>query len=84
MKNSQFSIISFFDPYGDNKSTRKQFSRKNFESDRTVDEVKKIIESYSNGEYYHGVEFASVDGRSKKFSDFDKSHFLNEKEEPVS
>ena len=78
MKN-KFSIISFFDPYGDMKSSRKQFSRKNFESDKTLEEVKEIIKNYSDGKYYNGVEFAAVDGRRKGVSDFDKSYYLTSK-----
>lgn len=79
MKKSQFSIISYFDPYGDMKSNRKQFSRENFESDKSLEEVKKIIETYSNGKYYNGVDFAPVDGRRKVFLDFEKSYYLTSK-----
>lgn len=79
MEKSQFSIISYFDPFGDMKSNRKQFSRKNFESEKSLEEVKKIIGVYSDEKYYNGVSFAAVDGRSKNFSDFDKSCYLTSK-----
>ena len=76
---TQFSIISYFDPYGDMKSNRKVYSRKNFESEKSLDEVKAIIEKYSDGQYYNGVEVASFDNRSKTISDFDKSYYLTSK-----
>lgn len=77
--NTQFSIISYFDPYGDMKSNRKVYSRKNYESEKTLDEVKAIIEKYSDGKYYNGVDVASFDNRSKSVSDFDKSYYLTSK-----
>ena len=80
-KKLQFSIISYFDPFGDMKSTRKQFSRRNFVSEKTLEEVEKIIETYSNGKYYNGVEIAPTVGRSKYFYDFDKSSYLTSKAE---
>lgn len=79
MKKTQFSIISYYDPYGDMKSSRKQFSRKNFESDKSLEEVKAIIEKYSDGKYYNGVDVASFDNRIKSVSDFDKSYYLTSK-----
>lgn len=45
---TQFSIISFFDPYGDKKSTRKQLSRQNFESILSMDDIIKIMTNYNN------------------------------------
>lgn len=79
---TKFSIISFFDPYGDMKSTRKQFSRKNYESEKPLSEVQAIIEKYNDGKYYNGVEVAGFDNRSKKVSDFDKSYYLTERAAP--
>jgi hypothetical protein len=76
---TQFSIISYFDPYGDMKSNRKQFSRENYQSEKSLDEVKEIIEKYNNGKYYNAVEVANFDNRSKKISDFDKSYYLTSK-----
>jgi hypothetical protein len=76
---TQFSIISYFDPYGDMKSTRKQFERKNYESEKSLEEVKTIIEKYNDGKYYNGVDVASFDNRSKHVSDFDQSHYLTSK-----
>lgn len=76
---TQFSIISYFDPYGDMKSNRKQLSRKNYQSAKTLDEVKAIIEKYNDGKYYNAVEVASFDNRSKNISDFDKSYYLTSK-----
>ena len=76
---TQFSIISYFDPYGDMKSSRKQLSRTNYQSEKSLDEVKAIIEKYNDGKYYNAVEVASFDNRSKKISDFDKSYYLTSK-----
>jgi hypothetical protein len=76
---TQFSIISFYDPYGDMKSTRKQFSRKNYQSEKPLEEVKKIIETYNDGKYYNAVEVASFYNRKKEISDFDKSYYLTSK-----
>lgn len=76
---TQFSIISYFDPYGDMKSNRKQLSRKNYQSKKSLDEVKAVIEKYNDGKYYNAVEVASFDNRSKNISDFDKSYYLTSK-----
>lgn len=75
----QFSIISYFDPYGDMKSSRKQLSRENYQSNLSLDEVKAIIEKYNDGKYYNAVEVASFDNRKKKVSDFDTSYYLTSK-----
>lgn len=79
MKKTQFSIISYYDPYGDMKSNRKQGSRKNYESDKSLADVQEIIEKYNDGKYYNGVDVASFDNRSKSVSDFDKSYYLTSK-----
>lgn len=76
---TKFSIISYFDPYGDMKSNRKQLSRKNFESEKSLSEVEQIIEKYNDGKYYNAVAVGSFDNRSKQISDFDKSYFLTSK-----
>lgn len=76
---TQFSIISYYDPYGDMKSTRKQLSRKNYESEKSLEEVKQVIEKYNDGKYYNAVEVASFDNRKKEISDFDKSYYLTSK-----
>ena len=76
---TQFSIISYYDPYGDMKSTRKQFSRKNYESKKSLEEVKQVIEKYNDGKYYNAAKIASFDNRKKEISDFDKSYYLTSK-----
>lgn len=76
---TKFSIISYFDPYGDMKSTRKVFSRKNYESEKSLDEIKAIIEKYNDGKYYNAVEVGNFDNRVKTISDFDKSYYLTSK-----
>lgn len=76
---TQFSIISYFDPYGDMKSSRKQLSITNYQSEKSLDEVKAIIEKYNDGKYYNAVEVASFDNRSKKVYDFDTSYYLTSK-----
>lgn len=80
---TKFSIITFFDPYGDMKSKRKKLSRKNYESEKSLAEVIAIIEKYNDGKYYNALEVASFDNRSKKVSDFDKSYFLTSKATPA-
>jgi transposase len=76
---TQFSIISYFDPYGDMKSKRKILNRKNFESEKSLSEVQKIIEIYNNGKYYNAIEVSTVDNRNKKFQNFDISYYLTSK-----
>src|SRR5574337_1823646 len=83
-KMTQFSIISYFDPYGDMKSSRKQFSRTNYQSEKSLNEVKEIIEKYNDGKYYNAVEVSSFDNRRKKISDFDKSYYLTSKAREVT
>ncbi len=78
-----FSIISFFDPYGDMKSNRKQLSRKNYQSEKPLSEVKEIIDQYNDGKYYNGVEVASFDKRSKIIADFDSSYYTESKAQPA-
>jgi hypothetical protein len=75
----KFSIISYFDPYGDMKSNRKQHSRINYESEFSLDEVRKIIETYNDGKYYNAVTLATFDNRVKDIVDFDKSYYLTSK-----
>lgn len=80
MKKTQFCIISYFDPYGDMKSDRKVFSRDNYESEKSLNEIEAIIKKYNDGKYYNAVKVASFDNRSKrKVSDFDKSYYLTSK-----
>lgn len=74
-----FSIIRYFDPYGDMKSNRKQLSRENYQSEKTLPEITAIIESYNGGNYYNAVEVANFDRRSKKIKEFDKSYFMTSK-----
>lgn len=80
---TRFSIVSFIDPYGDMKSSRKQSGRKNYESERPLSEVKAIIEKYNDGKYYNGVAIRDFDNRSKTVHDFDKSFYLTAKAEPA-
>lgn len=79
---TKFSIISFYDPYGDMKSNRKQLRRENCESEKPLSEIKAIIEKYNDGKYYNGVEVVSFDNRSKSIQDFDKSYYLASKASP--
>jgi len=74
---TQFSIISYFDPFGDMKSSRKVHSRNNFESEKTIEEVTEIIKNYNNGKYYNGVDISSFDNRLKGISNFDTSYYFN-------
>ena len=78
-----FSIISFFDPFGDMKSNRKQLSRKNYQSEKPLSEVKEIIDQYNDGKYYNGVEVASFDKRLKNIADFDSSYYVTIKAQPA-
>ena len=79
-----FSIISYFDPFGDMKSTRKELSRKNYESKKSFDDVKSIIENYNDGKYYNAVSVGAIDNRLKSISDFDKSYYLTSKAIPAT
>ena len=75
-----FSIITFFDPYGDLKSDRKQHSRKNYQSEKTFEEVKGIITAYNaTADYYSEVKISYTDNRSKTVSDFDTSYYTKYK-----
>lgn len=80
---TNFSIITFFDPYGDMKSNRKQLSRKNYQSQKPLSEVKEIVEQYNDGMYYNGVEVASFDNRLKTITDFDSSYYTRCKAHPA-
>lgn len=73
---TRFSIISYYDPYGDMKSARKIHKRKNYESEKSIEEVKTLIDEYNGGAYYNAVEVANFDNRMKQISDFDKSYYL--------
>lgn len=73
---TQFCIITYFDPYGDKKSGRKQLSRTNFESSKSKEEVHRMVSNYnSTADYYSEIRLTSVDRRLKNFSDFDTSRF---------
>lgn len=80
-ESSEFSIIRFFDPYGDGKSERKQSTRMNFRSGKPLKEVERIIEAYNNTKsYYQQVKIAKFDKRKlKSISDFEKSEFCKER-----
>ena len=73
---TKFSIITYFDPYGDEKSPRKEFSRTNFETAKTLNEVERIILAYNDKVgYYKTITLAKFDKRRKIILDFDNSHF---------
>ena len=76
---TQFSIITYFDPYGDMKSTRRQGARVNYFSEKTLDEIEAIINAYNNGKYYNAAEVSSFDNRSKSINNFDTSFYLTSK-----
>ena len=79
-----FSIISYFDPFGDMKSTRKELNRKNYKSEKSFEEVTAIIEAYNNSKYYNAVAIATFDNRLKSISDFDQSYYLTSKAIPAT
>lgn len=75
MKN-QFCIIRYFDPYGDKKSNRKESSRENFESSKSMSQVQQLVRNYnSTADYYSEIKLTSVDGRIKNFRDFDNHYY---------
>lgn len=81
MKKTQFSIITYFDPYGDMKSARKKLGAANYESDLPLSEIDKIIDTYNNGQYYHAVSISTfIEGLPPR--DFDSSFYLTEKARP--
>ena len=72
---TQFSIITFYDPFGDGKSPRKEFRRTNFETNKTLEEVKSILSAYNaKVGYYTEVSLAKFDKRRKIILSFDNSH----------
>ena len=73
---TQFSIITFYDPFGDGKSPRKEFKRTNFETNKTLEEVKSIIDGYNDRVgYYAEIFLTKLDKRRKIVLSFDNSHF---------
>jgi hypothetical protein len=76
---TQFSIVKYYDPYGDMKSTRKVYSRTNFQSSKPLAEVQNIVRKYNGDEYYNAVAVAKSDRRRKEVQDFDKSEFMTAK-----
>ena len=79
---TQFSIIIYFDPFGDMKSNRKVLTKRNFESDKPIHEIHEIIEKYNNGKYYNAVSIGGFDKRIKSISNFDNSIYINSKARP--
>jgi len=52
-----FSIISYFDPYGDSKSDKKVFKRHFFNSNLTRDELSQLVLSTNyNRTYYRQID----------------------------
>ena len=74
---TKFSIILYFDPYGDKKSDRKYYGRLNYESDKSLSEVEDIINIYNKDKYYNAVSVAKYDNRQKLTFDFDTSYYIN-------
>ena len=73
---TQFSIITFYDPFGDGKSPRKEFKRTNFETNKTLEEVKSIIDGYNDRVgYYAEIFLTKLYKRRKIVLSFDNSHF---------
>ena len=73
---TRFSIITYFDPFGDGKSPRKEFRRTNFETNKTLEEVRNIIDGYNDKVgYYTGITLSKFDKRRKIILDFENSHF---------
>ena len=76
---TKFSIISYFDPFGDGKSERKYFKRVNFESSLNLNEVAKRINNFNQKQnYYSSVSISSFDNRIKTCRNFD-NHYYNVK-----
>lgn len=73
---TKFSLIRFFDPMGDGKSSRKQHSRKNYKCDLPMNEVEAAINRHnSKGSYYGEIRISSVDARSTIFNQFNPLYF---------
>ena len=76
MTDNLFSIIHYFDPFGDGKSNRKVLSRKNYRSALSLSEIEKIVAKYNQGKYYNAISIANFDRRSKNnIENFDTSYF---------
>lgn len=79
MKKTTFSITSYFDPYGDLKSTRKFFKREKFITSLSKEEVKSIIENYnSNADYYSEVT-VTFGEHKKPGREFETSYYFKAK-----
>lgn len=74
---TKFSIKTYFDPYGDGKSVKREFSRMNYYSSMSTSDVEDIIRAYNQGrDYYSQVSVASFDRRRKNIANFDTSFYL--------
>jgi len=51
-----FSVTSYFDPFGDEKSDRKILKREFYITDKSEQEITDYFDNYnSNRDYYHNV-----------------------------
>lgn len=75
---TKFCIISFFDPYGDEKSSRKEFGRKNFTSSMSIEDIQKVVYEYNaKVDYYSEVRLKdSPDKRLRSFANFGESRYM--------
>lgn len=76
---TKFSIIEYCDPFGDRKSSKKVFSRTNFQSVLSLEQVQEKIEQYNEtiqNDYYRSIEIDSFDKRRKKIVTFEETMFF--------
>ena len=62
---TKFSVVSFFDPYGDGKSTRKVFKREFFESDLPQDQILEFFLKQNEKANYYSEKIISFKNYKK-------------------
>jgi hypothetical protein len=73
-----FRLDRFFDAYGDGKSSRKLFSRKFYKTNKTKDEIVKLIsKKNTNAGYYKEIAlvFPSKQYKLSKCIDIDNNEY---------
>lgn len=73
MEDITFSVTSYFDPYGDGKSTRRVFSRKFYKTKQSKHEIQELF--YKKNRYcdYYSEQLINFPSKPyKRVIDFDK------------
>lgn len=68
-----FSVTSYFDPYGDKKSTRKVFKRRFYKTKKTKEEINRLFNKKNESRGYYSEETLNFPSKPyKRVEDFDK------------